>query len=345
MVISWTTAENLKYQGNNKCIQISCPNHTESMLKNLSAPTLKKGNKSTPVVPNNHTRQVEVPWCHHSPSYSCKTLTESINCPADWIYCPIWGLELLASGSKSLTLSGLTPLKRPSPSLDIPVHDQIKRSWVKSSPHQGQTTHSFVSMVQKVNLCSSIQQEALLHYSCDIAEMKWQGVNDACRTMLSAVVAPGTSFSEISCCSLRASLYLIGWCWSTECFFVDTFAQVDKKKRWGVFDSDAEESSDEEDVDEEGEGDDALTADGRSADEESLRAGISSVVSGFASSLPSGIETPDMIDLRKVRFRQAARLSDLDTFQFWTGWCLAVNLACTDKRSGQMKLILFLDHI
>lgn len=69
-----------------------------------------------------------------------------------------------------------------------------------------------------------------------------------------------------------------------------------------MYDSDAEESSEEEDLDDEGEGDDGLTADGRSADEESLRAGISSVVSGFASSLPSGIQTPDMIDLRKVIF-------------------------------------------
>ncbi|EIE19194.1 DUF382-domain-containing protein [Coccomyxa subellipsoidea C-169] len=63
---------------------------------------------------------------------------------------------------------------------------------------------------------------------------------------------------------------------------------VDKLTRWGDLESEEEESEEEEE-EEEDEVDDT----------ESLADGIASIASGYNSSLPSGIETPEVIDLRK----------------------------------------------
>ena len=63
---------------------------------------------------------------------------------------------------------------------------------------------------------------------------------------------------------------------------------MDKATRWGDLESEEEESSEEEDMDEEA----------AEVDTESLADGLSSVVSGY-SSLPSGLETPEALDLRK----------------------------------------------
>ncbi|KAK9817729.1 hypothetical protein WJX72_001305 [[Myrmecia] bisecta] len=65
---------------------------------------------------------------------------------------------------------------------------------------------------------------------------------------------------------------------------------VDKVQRWGKLESEDEE---EEESEEEAESDDEPM-------EESLADGAASVASGY-SSLPSGIETPDTIDLRKAK--------------------------------------------
>ncbi|KAK9818025.1 hypothetical protein WJX72_005866 [[Myrmecia] bisecta] len=65
---------------------------------------------------------------------------------------------------------------------------------------------------------------------------------------------------------------------------------VDKAQRWGDLESEDEE---EEESEEEAESDEE-------ADDESLADGLASVASGY-SSLPSGIETPDTIDLRKAK--------------------------------------------
>ncbi|KAL4438493.1 hypothetical protein ABPG77_000141 [Micractinium sp. CCAP 211/92] len=63
---------------------------------------------------------------------------------------------------------------------------------------------------------------------------------------------------------------------------------VDKVVRWGELESEDEESEEEEEEEEEDQD-----------DSESLADGYASVASGFASSLPSGIETPSEVDLRK----------------------------------------------
>ena len=65
--------------------------------------------------------------------------------------------------------------------------------------------------------------------------------------------------------------------------------QVDKVTHWGDLESEEEEESSEEDEAEE---------DQAEVDTESLADGLSSVVSGY-SSLPSGLETPEAMDLRK----------------------------------------------
>jgi len=72
-----------------------------------------------------------------------------------------------------------------------------------------------------------------------------------------------------------------------------TIAQVDKVTRWGDLESDEEESEEEEE-EEEGESDAEAGAEG-----EGVADGTQSQVSGYGSSLPSGIETPDVLDLRK----------------------------------------------
>ena len=68
-----------------------------------------------------------------------------------------------------------------------------------------------------------------------------------------------------------------------------TLLQVDKTTHWGDLESEEEESSDEE----EEEADEQVEV-----DTASLADGLSSVVSGY-SSLPSGLETPEALDLRK----------------------------------------------
>ena len=65
-------------------------------------------------------------------------------------------------------------------------------------------------------------------------------------------------------------------------------AQVDKAARWGDLESDEEEESEEEEEEEE------------AGDEGALADGLASVASGY-SSLPSGIETPEVLDLRKAK--------------------------------------------
>ena len=70
--------------------------------------------------------------------------------------------------------------------------------------------------------------------------------------------------------------------------------QIDKAARWGDLESDEEESSEEEESEDEEEG-----APGREDDEASLADGLASV--GGVSSLPSGLETPEVIDLRKAK--------------------------------------------
>ena len=64
--------------------------------------------------------------------------------------------------------------------------------------------------------------------------------------------------------------------------------QVDKSTHWGDLESEEEESEEEEEEEEEQ----------AEVDTESLADGLTSVVSGY-SSLPSGIETPEVLDLRK----------------------------------------------
>ena len=64
---------------------------------------------------------------------------------------------------------------------------------------------------------------------------------------------------------------------------------MDKVTRWGDLESDEEEESE---VEEEEEDEEA---------EEEVGDGTQSLVSGYGSTLPSGIETPDVLDLRKAK--------------------------------------------
>ena len=75
------------------------------------------------------------------------------------------------------------------------------------------------------------------------------------------------------------------WC---GCFHA--WRQVDKASKWGDLEEEEEEESEEEEEDEEED-----EADGG----ESLADGMASVASGYNSSLPSGIETPEVLNLRK----------------------------------------------
>mmetsp|Transcript_2621 Transcript_2621/g.2913 ORF Transcript_2621/g.2913 Transcript_2621/m.2913 type:complete len:603 (-) Transcript_2621:439-2247(-) len=68
---------------------------------------------------------------------------------------------------------------------------------------------------------------------------------------------------------------------------------VDKKLRWGELEE-ADEESDEESEEEEDEEEDDETMSVGTADDEAIAAGIASI-----SSMPSGLETPDTMDLRK----------------------------------------------
>ena len=76
--------------------------------------------------------------------------------------------------------------------------------------------------------------------------------------------------------------------------------QVDKVTRWGDLESDEEESEEEEE-EEEGESNVEGGQEG-----EGVADGTQSQVSGYGSSLPSGIETPDVLDLRKGKAAGAA---------------------------------------
>ena len=69
--------------------------------------------------------------------------------------------------------------------------------------------------------------------------------------------------------------------------------QIDKTARWGDLESDEESSEEEEEEEEEEE------AAARDDDEASIADGLASV--GGVSSLPSGLETPEVIDLRKAK--------------------------------------------
>ena len=71
------------------------------------------------------------------------------------------------------------------------------------------------------------------------------------------------------------------------CCLRQAVSQVDKMTKWGDLESEEEESEEEEEEEEPEE------------DTESLADGIASIASGYNSSLPSGIETPEVIDLRK----------------------------------------------
>ena len=84
----------------------------------------------------------------------------------------------------------------------------------------------------------------------------------------------------------------VGWPKLVKFFFF--FLQIDKAARWGDLESDEEASSEEEESDEEDE-----EAAVREDDEASLADGLASV--GGVSSLPSGLETPEVIDLRKAK--------------------------------------------
>ena len=70
--------------------------------------------------------------------------------------------------------------------------------------------------------------------------------------------------------------------------------QIDKAARWGDLESDEDASSEEEESEDEDE-----QAGPREDDEASLADGLASV--GGVSSLPSGLETPEVIDLRKAK--------------------------------------------
>jgi hypothetical protein len=78
---------------------------------------------------------------------------------------------------------------------------------------------------------------------------------------------------------------------------------VDKTARWGDLESDEEEEEEEEEDEEEEE----------AAGDEALADGLASVASGY-SSLPSGIETPEVLDLRKAKAIGGGALAAL----FWT---------------------------
>ena len=67
---------------------------------------------------------------------------------------------------------------------------------------------------------------------------------------------------------------------------------MDKDAKWGDLESEEEESEEEEEEEEEEEG--------AEDDGASLADGLASVAaSGYGSSLPSGIETPEVLNLRK----------------------------------------------
>lgn len=87
--------------------------------------------------------------------------------------------------------------------------------------------------------------------------------------------------------------------------YEDSDLEVDKLQSWGDLDSEAEETSEEEGEEEEEpeqpmeEPDMEVETEEAISIDEGTITGTMSVETGFASSLPSGLETPDAIDLRK----------------------------------------------
>ncbi len=104
-----------------------------------------------------------------------------------------------------------------------------------------------------------------------------------------------TDSAILRCASLIAVLpsYILTVA-SNTCAVTAKPFQIDKVARWGDLESDEEESSEEEESEDEDE-----EAAGREDDEVSLADGLTSV--GGVSSLPSGLETPEVIDLRKAK--------------------------------------------
>ena len=98
--------------------------------------------------------------------------------------------------------------------------------------------------------------------------------------------------------------------------------QIDKVARWGDLESDEEESSEEEESEDEDE-----EAAGRDDDEASLADGLTSV--GGVSSLPSGLETPEVIDLRKAKAGGVPLLL-LFLSLFFSSWLLILSLSELD---------------
>lgn len=79
----------------------------------------------------------------------------------------------------------------------------------------------------------------------------------------------------------------------------DTDDELDKETRWGEMDEEEEEESEEEESEEEDE--EGMGADDYQAGIQSgMASGMASDLSGITSSLPSGIETPDTVNLRKA---------------------------------------------
>ena len=97
--------------------------------------------------------------------------------------------------------------------------------------------------------------------------------------------------------------------------YEDSDLEVDKVTSWGDLDSEAEETSDEEEEEEEQPElppeeppEEPETEEETASIDESTVTGTLSVASGFASSLPSGLETPDAIDLRKASDKAVKQL-------------------------------------
>lgn len=96
--------------------------------------------------------------------------------------------------------------------------------------------------------------------------------------------------------------------------YEDSDLEVDKLTIWGDLDSEAEETSEEEEEEEEEpelqpeEPTEEPEEEETASVDESAVTGTMSVASGFASSLPSGLETPDAIDLRKASDKAVKQL-------------------------------------
>ena len=106
--------------------------------------------------------------------------------------------------------------------------------------------------------------------------------------------------------------------------------QVDKSARWGDLESEEEEESSEEEEEEE-EDEDAVAV-----DTESLADGLTSVVSGY-SSLPSGIETPEALDLRKSKAVGAQLILDAHMHCTCSSAVISIMAAAVNFHGRQLK--------